>query len=63
MRGGGDRRVILVLLATILALTITAVGLVIVSFRRDNTGLALAGMVVMIGAGVLAAAFAGFDSA
>jgi hypothetical protein len=55
--------VIVALLATILALTITAVGLVIVSFRRDNTGLALAGMVVMIGAGVLAAAFAGFDSA
>jgi hypothetical protein len=54
--------VIVALLATILSLAVAAVGFVIVSFRRDNTGLALAGMVVMIGAGVLAAVYAGFDS-
>lgn len=51
-----------VLLATILALAVTAVGFVIVSFRRDDTVFALAGMVVMISVGVLAAVYAGVDS-
>jgi hypothetical protein len=52
-----------VLLATTVALALIATGLVIVSFRRDDTGFALMGMVVMIGAGVLAAVYAGVDSA
>jgi hypothetical protein len=52
-----------VLLATVVALAVTAVGCVIVSFRRDDTGFALAGMVVMIGVGVLAAVYAGVESA
>jgi hypothetical protein len=35
----------------------------IMSFRRDDTGLALAGMAVMSGAGTVAAVYGGITSA
>lgn len=51
------------LLVVVGVLAVVAAGLAIASFRRTDAGFALAAMVVMIASGVVAAVFAGVDSA